>query len=263
MCFYVKGIGLIAPGLAGWQQGREVLAGLLPYKAQPLSSFKPTLLPPNERRRTTALIKLALQVTEDALRAYAGKMDELASVFASSEGDAEVADRICRALLMPDRPVSPTHFHNSVHNAAAGYWAIASGSHQFSTSIAAGPESFVRGLMEAVSVAAEQQQDVMLLAYDQPLPLPLQGRGLVTEPFAMALIISAQHDGSACMALAMHLANGICTEPVLPAALQSLRTANPAAASLPLLQLLALGEGGALSLRCSASTHLNIEVTSC
>lgn len=263
MRFYVKGVGLVAPGLASWQEGRAVLAGQLPYQAQPLAAFSSTLLPPNERRRTTTLIKLALRVAEDALQGYPGSPVELASVFSSAEGDAEVADKICRTLLMPDRPVSPTQFHNSVHNAAAGYWAIASGSRCCSTSIAAGRESFSLGLMEAVSVALQSQQDVMLLAYDSPLPPPLQGRGYVDAPFAVALIISAQAGTGAWIEIGMTMTGERCTQPVLSMELQALRMTNPAAASLPLLALLAAGNAGTVSLPCGAECSLKLEVRPC
>jgi len=263
MRFYVKGVGLIAPGLESWQQGRGVLTGERDYQPQALMPFKPSLLPPNERRRTTALIKLALQTAEDALQGYVGKASELASVFASAEGDAEVADKICRALLLPDQPVSPTLFHNSVHNAPAGYWAIASGSRRFSTSIAAGEESFALGLMEAATVVSQEQQDVLLIAYDYPLPPPLLDRGLVSVPFGMALICSAQPGATARMQIQLSMTEQVSSPPTLPEPLEALRTGNPAAASLPLLALLAADSGGGGSLPCSAAGTLCVELTSC
>ncbi|MET0042628.1 MAG: beta-ketoacyl synthase chain length factor, partial [Candidatus Thiodiazotropha sp. 6PLUC3] len=79
-------------------------------------------------------IKIALQAAEEALRDYSDSEGVL-SVFSSSEGDLDIIDQICLALSQEDRPVSPTQFHNSVHNAPAGYWSIGSGSHQGSTSL--------------------------------------------------------------------------------------------------------------------------------
>ena len=46
--------------------------------------------------------------------------------------------------------VSPTRFHNSVHNAAAGYWTIGAGAMQPATAISAFDASFAQGLLEAM-----------------------------------------------------------------------------------------------------------------
>ena len=39
--------------------------------------------------------------------------------------NGQVIHEICEALATDEREVSPTRFHNSVHNASAGYWGIA------------------------------------------------------------------------------------------------------------------------------------------
>ena len=50
-----------------------------------------------------------------------------AAVFSSSSGDGQNCHESVRSARVSDRRVSPTRFHNSVHNAAAGYWSIATG----------------------------------------------------------------------------------------------------------------------------------------
>lgn len=244
----VDSVGLMAPGMAGWDAARSVLRGEQTLDRQQLPTFRPNLLPPNERRRTTALIKLALQTAEDALQHNRYSMSELASVFASSEGDGEIVDRICQSLTLPERPVSPTHFHNSVHNAPAGYWAIASHSRQFSTSLAAGAHTFTAGLIEAATAATLQQQPVLLLCYDSALPPALAGRGYVDTSFATALLLSAQASATALGSLRLELKAGSTRLPALSKELEQLREHNPAAASLPLLVALAKEEGTDLSL---------------
>ena len=52
----------------------------------------------------------------------------LRPVFASGNGDGITVGAILEMLTKPDGFVSPTQFHNSVHNAAAGYWSIGTGS---------------------------------------------------------------------------------------------------------------------------------------
>lgn len=254
----VESLGLMAPGMAGWEAARPVLRGEQALDRQDLPAFRPNLLPPNERRRTTALIKLALQTAEDALRHNPYSMSELASVFASSEGDGEVVDRICQSLTLPERPVSPTHFHNSVHNAPAGYWAIASHSRQFSTSLAAGADTFAAGLIEAATVANEQQAPVLLICYDYALPSALAGRGYVDVSFATAFLLTGSEDVSAPGCLQLELKAGTTRPPVLPETLATLREHNPAAAALPLLVALAKGEATELAMPCH--DHLTLQI---
>jgi hypothetical protein len=49
---------------------------------------------------------------------------ETASVFTSSGGDGDVIHHICETLTQPGREVLLTRFHNSVHNAPAGYYQL-------------------------------------------------------------------------------------------------------------------------------------------
>ncbi len=253
----VESIGLIAAGMTGWEAARPVLRGEVELDAAVVPAFKPNLLPPNERRRTTALIKLALQTAEDALARSRYGMSELASVFASAEGDGEIVDRICTALTLPGHPVSPTHFHNSVHNAPAGYWAIAAGSRKFSTSLAAGAATFAAGLLEAASVAVLEREPVLLLAYDYALPPALAGRGYVDAVCGVALVLTAD-DGAAMTRLSLEMQPGSAVPPPLPAEFAALRAHNPAAVALPLLQALARGESATLGLPCHE--HLTLQI---
>lgn len=253
----VESIGLVAAGMPGWEAARPVLRGEVALDAGALPAFKPNLLPPNERRRTTALIKLALQTAEDALARSRYGMSDLASVFASSEGDGEIVDRICTALTLPGHPVSPTHFHNSVHNAPAGYWAIAAGSRQFSTSLAAGAATFAAGLLEAASVAVLEQVPVLLLAYDYPLPPALAGRGYVDAACGVALVLTAD-EGAGIARLDLEVRPGSAVQPPLSAEFAALRAHNPAAAALPLLQILARGDSAMLHLPCHE--HLTLQI---
>ncbi|WP_127477102.1 beta-ketoacyl synthase chain length factor [Sulfurivermis fontis] len=257
MRVYVESVGLTAPGMVGWAAAQSVLRGEAALDAANVPVFRPTLLPPNERRRTTALIKLALQTAEDALAHSRYAMHELASVFASSEGDGEIVDRICTTLTLPDRPVSPTHFHNSVHNAAAGYWAIAAGSCKPSTSLAAGVYSFTAGLLEAATMAVLECVPVVLLAYDYPLPPVLAGRGYVETEFAVALVLTAE-EGDGMTPLDLAVLSGTGASPSLPTKLAALRTHNPAAAALPLLQVLARGATARLTL--PYQEHLALQI---
>ena len=62
-----------------------------------------------------------------------------------------ICHEICQALALAAREVSPTRFANSVHNAAAGYWSIATGSMMESNVLCAFDASFVAGLLDAMT----------------------------------------------------------------------------------------------------------------
>lgn len=255
----IQGVSVLAPGLEGWEQTAAVLRGEQSWHHVPLGKLTPALLPPNERRRTTQLIKLALQTAEAAQQQSGIDADALACVFASSDGDTFIVDKLCDALSLPDRPVSPTQFHNSVHNAAAGYWAIASGAKRFSTSISAGSASFAAGLLEAMSYVASEGEPVLLVAYDIALPEALDAFGINHEHFAVALVLAPEGEsGVATLSLADSAAPTELTEE-----LDALRRANPAGESLPLLQALATGQHTNVAVVYLDGNSLNLAVAPC
>ncbi|MDS4028983.1 MAG: beta-ketoacyl synthase chain length factor [Candidatus Contendobacter sp.] len=267
----IEAVGLMAPGLAGWPASQAVLAGQRPYAAEPMPAAMATLLPANERRRVTATIKLALQVAQEAMAQVALPPDpspsngrgelSVRTVFASSGGDSEILDKICVALTQPDRPVSPTHFHQSVHNTPAGYWSIATGCMQPSLSLAAYDGSFAAGLREAAALAWADQARVLLVVYDLPMPFPLAERRQIVAPFAAALLLNpvATVDRLALLRLASD-ASGQPADRLDDAGLERLRAGNPAARGLPLLCAMAQGVARRVILSASARETLRVEV---
>lgn len=250
---YVEAVGIVAPGLAGWSASAPVLSGAAPYAAAELAPYQPALLPPNERRRATQVIRLAFRTSEDALAHTPLAPSGLATVFASSDGDTEVMHRINHALAQPARTLSPTDFHNSVHNAAAGYWSIAVGSRLPSTSLAAHDASFAAGLTEAAALALGDGLDTLLTVYDMRMPAPLDAKRPIGEPFAVALVLTPQRTPRSLAALRLEetaAAPSTMDEP----ALERLRLSNPAARALPLLRCLAQGGRGTVHLPAGGVT---------
>jgi len=190
MRLYVEGIGLLGPGLDGWQAGREVLAGAAAYVAAPTNLRASDMLPAAERRRAGVPIKLALTVGQEAFLQAERETRTASTVFTSSGGDNDNVHAINGILATAPREVSPTRFHNSVHNAAAGYWCIAAGSHEPSTSLCAHDASFAAGLLESATQATVDGAVVALIAYDHPYPEPLQAVRPITAAFAMALVLT-------------------------------------------------------------------------
>ncbi len=258
---WVESIGLFAPGLVGWNAGREVLAGRAAYDNTPLPKYKPALLPPNERRRATNSVRIAFGACEDAVGDNLSEAADLAAVFASSGGDYGVHDQICRALMREEIAVSPTHFHNSVHNAAAGYWSIATGAHAPSVSLSAHDSSVAAGLLEALPLVTLEQLPTLLVFSDCEVVATMHSKRPVDEPFSCALWLTPEPTSRS---LASVQVNANCTEGVESTCangeLERLRCNNPAARVLPLLELLALNQGGTAVIQGSSGQPVAVTV---
>ena len=241
LSLYIKAIGITAPGIDSWAEAKKVLQFPEEYIARPIARKIDTLLPANERRRATRVTQLALSAAQQT-----GKPEELnqcLQIFSSCNGDLTTFNQIGLALVMDERPVSPTRFHNSVHNAPAGYWSIATQSQTPSTSITAYTDSLSAGLLEAaVQLNAsdnKQHRDCLLVCYDEIPPDAFSSQLAITEEFACALTLS-QHPENALAKLEITLGNG--TEPLSRLshdALERLRLSNPQAVILPLLHVIA------------------------
>ena len=238
---YLDGVGLTGPGLADWGDGADVLASRKPYRPDDPALRGSTLLPANERRRVSPTVRLALQVAEEAMARSSLEMGGICSVFATCDGDTEIIDSICRALTLPERPVSPTQFHNSVHNAAAGYWAIAARSPMPSTTVSAYGATFAAGLMEAVVQLQVEARPILLVSYDHTAPEPLAAAIGRFPSFAAAMVLNPEATPGS-RKLEVKTAGGLPVSGMGDADLERLRTGNPAAASLPLLEALARSE---------------------
>jgi hypothetical protein len=187
---FVEGVGVVGPGLSGWIAGSAVLAGNEVYCFTPTAIPASELLPPAERRRTGVPVKLALAAGEEAFAGARRDAAMTATVFASSSGDCDNLHHLLEALATPEKQVSPTRFHNSVHNVVAGYWSIAMQCRAASTSLCGHDASVAAGLLEAASQVASGGEPVALVAYDHPYPEPLNAARPVAASFGMALVLA-------------------------------------------------------------------------
>jgi hypothetical protein len=256
---FIEAVGLAAPGLPSWVKGSATLRGEHTYLYEPLPIHAPALLPANERRRATPAIRLAFQAAEDAMASTTLSAASLATVFASSDADLAIIHRICVALTATPRFISPTDFHNSVHNAAAGYWSIAAGARAASTTISAHDGSFAAGLLEACLQVQVEGCDVLLVAFDLPAPEPLHHKRPMTHPVAIALVLTRQRGASALAALSC--ATTPDADTAMEGELEQLRLGNPAARALPLLQRLAARRAGAFVLPMGREVNLRVDLS--
>jgi hypothetical protein len=258
----VTGVGLLGPGFASWQTSRDALRRGTPHRSVPTELPAPARLPPAERRRAGAAVKLALAVADQAVDSAALDLGTLATVFTSSSGEGAICHQLCETLASTAPMVSPTRFTNSVHNAAAGFWHIAVGSRAASTSLCAHDTSFSAGLIEAATLVHLQGRAVLLVASDSPYPQPLHAKRPLPDHFGVALLL-APHTATPALAVCSieWLAPGAPApvEPCADPALEALRGSIPAAAALPLLIALARG-GGRVELQGPSNSRLRIEL---
>ena len=261
---WVGGLAVLGPGLPGWKASEAALAGAAPWAPAEVSVPPPAMLAPTERRRASLAVRLALAA---AAEAAAGEEDAAAleTVFASSNGDGAVVGAILEALTDPAGAISPTQFHNSVHNAAAGYWGIGVGSTSPSVSVGGHDDTVAAGLLQAAAAASARRRRVLFCAYDAPLPPPLAATRRTTVPFAAAMVLLPEPDASARAALGIRFRPGEAPAAGADTAdpLDALAAENPAARALPLLRALAARRPAALRLPLLGDASLEIELAPC
>ena len=256
---YLDGIGLIGPGLDNWLAARPILAGAIPYEARPFTVPAPQSLPPAERRRTGLAIKVALAVAQEACAT--GQLDarQLAAVFSSSGADNDNCDALCKTLASEDRSISPTRFHNSVHNAPAGYWGIASGAMTPATVLCAHDGSFGAGLLEALTQVAVEGWGTLLVTYDMPYPEPLHAKRPLPAAFGIALALMPERSAQSLARIELSLVDA-APDALAESELEALRRAIPCARGLPLLQAVARGSSARVVLDYLAPLSLAIMI---
>lgn len=255
----IEGIGVLGPGLPNWPATAAILAGTAPYRPERTVLPAPAVLPAAERRRAGRVIKLALAAGAEAVAQSGRDPRTLASVFSSSGGDGENCHEICVALAANERLISPTRFHNSVHNAAAGYWSIAYGCTAASVTLCAYDGSFSAGLLEAVTQVAQQSEPVLLLAYDTDYPPPIQAHRRITDAFGVALVLAPAGAASVLATVRLALSQQAATA-LAQSEFEAMRQSTPAARGLALLAQLAQRRAGTVLLDYLDDLRLAVEI---
>ena len=258
----VEGVGLLGPGLADWTAASQVLSGESPWQRVPTVLPPPERLPSAERRRTGTLVRLSLAAGLEACTRAQDDPATLPAVIASTGGDGQICHEICETLASADRQLSPTRFHNSVHNAAAGYWGIATGATRAANALCAYDASFGAGLLEALCQVTVERTQVLLIAYDASYPEPMHAVRPIPDAFAVALVLAPVAGNATLAHLAAERASGPADR-MTDTALEALRGSIPAARSLPLLALLARRACGRVALEYLEGASLALEVSEC
>lgn len=259
---FIEGVGLLGPGLTDWASSQAILNGQQPYQPQKAVIPPPVLLPAAERRRCGDVVKLTLATSLQAIAAAKLDAASLASVFSSSHGDGHNCHAICEMLASDDRQLSPTRFHNSVHNAAAGYWSIATGAMATSSVLCAFDASFGAGLLEALTQVVVDDTRSILMASDTDYPEPVYSVRPLPDVLGIALVLAPQRSAQTIAQIRVSITRDAADQ-LDDAALEALRLAIPAARGLPLLRAIAQQQATRVVLDYLDSTRLAVEVRPC
>lgn len=222
---------------------------------------KPEIIPARERRRAPLAVKLAVEVAAQAFEQTSMLAEDTTCVFASGMGDTNITDHMCRAVATADKLLSPTKFHNSVHNAAAGYWSISTDCMMPANSISAFNYTAALALLEASTQCSVQQRPVLLVVFDTKTPATFAGSMTINENFACALLLTPQRDATKPN---IKIESGRTAQSMSQRCVESnftmASTANPAAQLLPLLHSVATGTSKPLILPMGFGTSLTVQL---
>ncbi|MEO8101089.1 MAG: beta-ketoacyl synthase chain length factor [Betaproteobacteria bacterium] len=255
----IDAVGVLAPGLPDWTIARAVLAKQRAYLSSLLDTPQPVSLAPAERRRSSPTVRLAISVAEQALRQTPLLPQDMAMVFSSYEASGLITHQLCETLA-GSREVSPTQFHNSVHNAPSGYYSIAMHATRAASSVCRGEWSFAAGLLNAVAQVIADEVPVLYVCYDSPLPAPICDVMPVVDATAIALVLTPGNGGAslADWDIAIAPRRGASTWPDwIPPRWH----ANASARGLAALESLA--DPGRRFVSLPLSPELDLEVTRC
>ena len=219
----------------------------------------PELLPATLRRRAPQTVKLAVEVMHQATSMAGLEADSVGVVFASSMSDMQTTDRICHTLAEHPELISPTQFHNSVHNAATGYWSIITKSHEPANAICAHDHSPFMALLEAAIQCADENQPMLVVSQEVEAPLPFSSICANRNPCAAALLISPEGPGEDALArLQLEVIDEAVSWPDLPEPLQDRLTPSSGANLLALLA--AIGSTDTKPMQFPLTPHSSLRV---
>jgi hypothetical protein len=186
---YVRGLGFFTPGFAtpeAWSDRKEDSSIERPEAA---------ILEGPLRRRATPLSRLAIESLVQATNAAQADLSTISTIWATAHGEHTPAIKMLRMMRTGEGRVSPTQFHNSVHNTASGYASIASKNTGRSTTLTGGSELVGAALLEAWCLLEECGGDVGVILADEPLQPPYAMEP-PTAPLSLAFVLSSEERGA-------------------------------------------------------------------
>jgi hypothetical protein len=253
-------LGVWGEAFSNWEQFCAVARG---ESVEANAKLQPELIPTRERRRAPPFVKMAVEVMDQACRMAAIDQSSAATVFASGMGDMQITDYMCRTLATMPHTVSPTKFHNSVHNAATGYWSIATASHRPANAVSGYEHSAAVALLEGAVQSVEERVPVLVAVQEMSAPAPFRSVYDGDHPLAVALLLTPPGYSSTPMgSLSLECEAGVSPNGRV-ATFAGLELAGNFAADLVgLLLAIAAGTDGRAKLAISDTAVLSVDFAS-
>jgi len=260
----IRGIGVWGPGFSNWSELHNCFLNKASFDESQPNGPKPEVIPANERRRAPLPVKLAIETSSQACEQSGISPQQLNCVFSSGFGDIDITDYMCRTLNTENKQLSPTKFHNSVHNAPAGYWTISTNCMQSANSVAGFAVSTTVTMLEAVAQLTTSGEPALLTFCDVPAKGPLIPVLVNQLPFSASIVLAPIVEDINSEDDAIDITLSVIDEPVewpdlAMTSLVTLYQHNPSARILCLLEALA-GDRKEILMPLSAETALKLEL---
>ncbi len=216
----ICGHSLWAPGVDGRPADAKVDLGLLPVRI---------------RRRTSALTRMAVSVFAEATATSGSDRSNIAIVFGSVYGEIETTYELLRQLAEgPGAALSPTKFHNSVHNTAPGYLSIACQNREINTAITAGWSTVAMAVIEAAGLLYNHKNitEVAVVVAEEALPEQLARCGASYASLAAAFVVARAQVGQPAWQLVHRPPDARYEQPIVDGAYRH----NPCSPAIALAQ---------------------------
>ena len=182
----LAGIGVWGDRFGDWAEFCSAIGGGAGASGPKLYA---DLLAARERRRASTFVKIAITVMDQACAMAEFDRSSVATVFGSAMGDVQIMDYMCGTLAAAPRTISPTRFHNSVHNAPTAYWSIATGSNSPSNAVSGHNHSSTVALLEGAAQAVAEEIPVVVAAQELATTGALRSVRRIDESLAVALLL--------------------------------------------------------------------------
>jgi hypothetical protein len=189
---YVSGVGFWSTGYASARDWCDDAVDPAVEKPQA------ALLEGPLKRRATPLTRMSVEVFQQASAQAGRDPSTLQTVWANAHGEHTPAVKLLGMMHAGEGKLSPTQFHNSVHNTAGGYASIATTNSSPSTTVSGGQELVASALLEAWCLLEASGRDVALVMADEPLQPPFEFPE-AQLPLAIGLLLSSEPVGAVAM----------------------------------------------------------------
>jgi hypothetical protein len=138
---------------------------------------------------------MAIEALQQAITGAGCDPANTPSIWATAHGEHATAVAMLEMMRTGEGKLSPTHFHNSVHNTASGYASIATRNCSPSTTLTGGKDLGAAAFLEAFCYLDVAGGDIVLVLADESLRPPFD-RGGASESLAVAFCLSTRPDGA-------------------------------------------------------------------